>query len=133
ERARTNQPQFASRPFLFTVDKIEKVDEQRIRMTTNGQDSGLLNKLAADSVMILCPEVVERAGRFATADVAVGTGPFVAQSAEQNVGGEYTRNPEYWKPGFPYLDGIRTQHFADEQPAYAAFRAGQVDVTRFTG
>jgi peptide/nickel transport system substrate-binding protein len=133
ERARTNEPRFASRPFLFTVDKIEAVGKNQVRLTTSQQDGGLLNKIAADSLMVLAPEVVERAGRFATEDTAVGTGPFIMRSVEQNVGAEYVRNPDYWKAGLPYLDGIRSQHFNDEQPAYAAFRAGQVDVTRFTG
>ena len=28
------------------------------------------------------------------------------KSAEDKVGAEYVRNPDYWKPGLPYLDGV---------------------------
>ena len=35
------------------------------------------------------------------------------KSVEENVGAEYVRNPDYWKPGLPYLDGFRTRAFAD--------------------
>jgi peptide/nickel transport system substrate-binding protein len=37
------------------------------------------------------------------------------------------RNPDYWKPGLPYLDAIRNQFFGDDSSAYAAFRAGQIE------
>jgi peptide/nickel transport system substrate-binding protein len=52
---------------------------------------------------------------------------------EDGVGNEYTRNPDYWKPGLPYLDKIRTPYFADAQAAYAAFVAGQVDIDTLPG
>jgi peptide/nickel transport system substrate-binding protein len=38
------------------------------------------------------------------------------------------RNPDYWKPGLPYLDSIKSQNFADSGTTYAAFLAGQVNV-----
>ena len=37
------------------------------------------------------------------------------QSVEEKVGAEYVRNPDYWKPGLPYLDGIRTRDFPTTQ------------------
>jgi peptide/nickel transport system substrate-binding protein len=133
ERARTNEPRFVSRSILTSVDKIEAPAKDRVRVTTKQPDVTTLNKLSADLLMILAPEVVERAGRFLTADTAVGTGAFIMKSLEEKVGAEYVRNPDYWKPGLPYLDSLRTIYFSDEQTAYAAFQGGQVDITRVLG
>jgi ABC-type transport system substrate-binding protein len=52
---------------------------------------------------------------------------------EEKVSAEYVRNSEYWRPGVPYLDGFRSRYFSDAETAYAAFLAGQVDVTLLSG
>lgn len=132
-RARTNDPRFTGRSLIANIDKIEAIDRGTVRITTKGPDAATLSNLSADILLILAPEVVERAGRFTTADEVVGTGAFLMKSVEEGVGAEYVRNPDYWKPGLPYLDGLRTRHFANEQLAFAAFQAGQLDVTRVPG
>jgi peptide/nickel transport system substrate-binding protein len=48
-------------------------------------------------------------------------------SAEEGIGGKYVKNPEYWKSGLPYLDGIETRYIADPKAAYAAF-IGSLDI-----
>jgi peptide/nickel transport system substrate-binding protein len=133
ERSRTNEPRFLSRSILSSVDKIEAVDANRVRITTKSPDATTLSKLSADPLAIMAPEVVEKAGRFATADAVVGTGAFMMKSVEDGVGAEYVRNPDYWKQGLPYLDGVRTVHLKDEQAGYAAFQGGQVDIGRVPG
>lgn len=132
-RARSPDPQYQHRSLFVTVDKIEAIDKTTARITTKTPDATLLSNLSGDGLLTLAPEVVERAGRFTTPDMAIGTGPFVVRSIEENVGAEYVRNPDYWKPGRPYLDEVRTRHFENEQPAYAAFLAGQLDIARLPG
>jgi peptide/nickel transport system substrate-binding protein len=133
ERARTDAPQFTGRSLLTNVDKIEPVGKDRLRVTTNNPDAATLSNLSGDLLMVLAPEVVEKAGKFATADEVVGTGAFMMRSVEQDVGAEYVRNPDYWKSGLPYLDGLRTQHFNEEGTAWAAYQAGKLDITRVPG
>lgn len=132
-RAQSPDPRFQHRAIFTTVDRIEAPTPTTIKVTTKGPDAALMSKLSADGPLILAPEVAERAGRFVTADAVVGTGPFIMKSMEDNVGAEYVRNPDYWKPGRPYLDGLRTQHLTDEQAGYAALLAGQVHITRLPG
>lgn len=115
------------------MDKIEAVDKARVRITTKTPDAPFLSKLSGDPMMVLAPEVVERAGKFATVDTVVGTGAFIMKSAQEGVGAEYVRNPDYWKPGLPYLDGARTRHFEFDELAYAAFQAGEVDICLLPG
>ncbi len=131
-RNRTNEARFINRSFLASVDKIEAVDNTTLRITTNGPDATLLASLADLSMCILAPEVVDSAGRFATAETAVGTGAFILQSRD-DVGAVAVRNPDYWKPGLPYLDGIRFANILDPQSAWSAFLAKQIEHVHIPG
>lgn len=131
ERLRTNEPRFFFRSYFDTVDRIEAIDRASVRFVLKEPDAALLTKLSMDGVAILAPEVVERAaGKFESADRAVGTGPFIMTSLEQGVGAEYVRNPDYWQPSLPHLDGLRTIHFNDDLTAWSAFLAGQLDAVQ---
>lgn len=135
ERLRSRDPAFVHRSLLDSVERIDAVDNGHVRLTMHEPDAGLLSKLSAAPAAMLAPEVVERAGRFATADTAVGTGAFIITMVEENVGAEYVRNPAYWKPGLPYVDRFRTAHFGSpgDERAYAAFLAGQLDMVVVPG
>jgi len=133
ERARTDDPKFYSRSLLTLVDKIEAPDKSTIRITTKGPWASTLKALSVDNLAILCREVLEKYPKPTTADGVVGTGAFMMNSEEDNVGAEYVRNPAYWRQGLPYLDTLRTRAFNDYQTAYAAFLAGQVDITLIPG
>jgi peptide/nickel transport system substrate-binding protein len=128
ERARTDNPLFLSRSVLSFVDQIQSPSSTMLRVTTKGPDASTLIKLAVEELAILSREVFEKNPKPATADAAVGTGPFIMTAVEENVSAEYVRNPDYWKPGLPYLDGFRTRAFPDTQGTYAAYEAGQVDI-----
>ena len=43
----------------------------------------------------------------------IGTGPFMHVSWKPTLGWELKRNPNYWKRGLPYLDGVRAVFVAD--------------------
>ncbi len=133
ERARTDNPRFVARSLLSQVDKIEAPDTATVRITTKGPDAGTLTKLSDENFAILAKEVVGKEPWKPTAEAALGTGPFVLQTAEDKVAAEYVRNPGYWKPGLPYLDGFRTKYFADLLTAWAAFLAKQVDIALVPG
>ena len=59
----------------------------------------------------------------------IGTGPyrFVEYKANQHI--KVARNPDYWKPGLPYLDGIEYQIVADPATSALAFVAGKLDMS----
>jgi peptide/nickel transport system substrate-binding protein len=133
QRAQTDDPKFYSRSLLTNVDKVEAVDSSTIKFTTKAADASTLNKISTDNLAVLSREVFEKFPKPITADAAVGTGPFLMKSVEENVGAEYVRNPDYWKPDKPYLDGFRTRAFPDSQTGFAAFLGGQIDVTLLDG
>jgi peptide/nickel transport system substrate-binding protein len=59
----------------------------------------------------------------------IGTGPFKFIEFKPNESIKFTRNPDYWKPGRPYLDGIDYTIIREIATRNLAFFAGKFDVT----
>jgi peptide/nickel transport system substrate-binding protein len=59
----------------------------------------------------------------------IGTGPFKFVEYKPNQSIRVARNPDYWKPGRPYLDGIEYTIIANRSTAILAFVAGKFDMT----
>src|SRR5438132_220499 len=58
----------------------------------------------------------------------IGTGPFKFAEFKPNEVIRVTRNPDYWKEGRPYLDGIEWTIIRDVSTRNLAFIAGKVDL-----
>src|SRR5262252_8688099 len=58
----------------------------------------------------------------------IGTGPFKFVEFKPNESIKLVRNPDYWKPGRPYLDGIEYTIMREIAPRNLAFFAGKFDV-----
>lgn len=129
-RVRTNEPKFVYKSALADVDTMEAVDDHTLKLTLKAPNAYQLGNLTIAGVKILAPEVVDAAkGNLSEASTVVGTGAFVLQSRELNVGSALARNPSYWKPGLPYLDRIDCRVFQnnDSQLEWSAFLAGGLD------
>ena len=59
----------------------------------------------------------------------VGTGPFKLAEFKTNESIKLIRNPDYWKPGLPYLDAIEYSIIPSRSTAILAFTADKFDVT----
>jgi peptide/nickel transport system substrate-binding protein len=59
----------------------------------------------------------------------IGTGPFKFVEMKQNESIKLAKNPDYWKKGLPYLDGIEYTIIKNRATAVLAFVAGKVDMT----
>jgi peptide/nickel transport system substrate-binding protein len=59
----------------------------------------------------------------------IGTGPFKFVEFKPNQWIKITRNPDYWKPGQPYLEGIEWTIIKNVSTAVLAFTAGKFDMT----
>ncbi len=59
----------------------------------------------------------------------IGTGPFQFVEFRRNEFIKVTRNPDYWKPGRPYLDGIEYQIIRSQSTGMLSFLARKVDIT----
>src|SRR5215510_14022689 len=61
------------------------------------------------------------------AESAIGTGPFVLERYEPNVKTVFRRNPDYFRPGEPYVDGVEWVVVDDASTGLAMYRAGHLD------
>jgi peptide/nickel transport system substrate-binding protein len=59
----------------------------------------------------------------------IGTGPFKFVEFKTNESIKLARNPDYWKSGRPYLDGIEYTIIPNRSTAILAFAAGKFDLT----
>jgi peptide/nickel transport system substrate-binding protein len=59
----------------------------------------------------------------------IGTGPFKFVEFKPNESIKLTRNPDYWKPDRPYVDGIEFTIIPNRSTAILAFTAGNFDMT----
>ncbi len=59
----------------------------------------------------------------------IGTGPFKFIEYKPNQNIKLAKNPDYWKPGRPYLDGVEYTIIPNRSTAILAFIAGQFDMT----
>ena len=59
----------------------------------------------------------------------IGTGPFKFVEFKPNESIKLVRNPDYWKPGRPYLDGIEYTIIPNRSTAILAFIADKFDLT----
>jgi peptide/nickel transport system substrate-binding protein len=76
---------------------------------------------------IIAPEVVEKYGDLKKVDTAIGTGPFLLERYEPNVKTVFKRNPEYYRDGQPYVDGVEWLIINDDSTGLAMYRTGQLD------
>jgi len=58
----------------------------------------------------------------------IGTGPFKFVEYKPNQNIKLARNPDYWKPGRPYLDGVEYTIIPNASTRMLAFVAGKVDL-----
>ncbi len=116
------------RQLLESVDRVEVVDRYTVKFVLHEPFVWLLNILASAICMwIIAPEVFEKYGDLKKVETAIGTGPFLLERYEPNVKIVFQRNPEYFRQGLPYVDGVEWLVLDDESTALAMYRTGQLD------
>jgi len=62
---------------------------------------------------------------------AVGTGPFILKEFVRDDHITWTKNPNYWRQGRPYLEGIQINFVPDPVTAQSLMQSNQADEWRF--
>jgi peptide/nickel transport system substrate-binding protein len=55
-----------------------------------------------------------------------GSGPYITESFEPGVKATIKKNPNYWKPGLPLLDGVHDIQITDSTTRFASLTAGKI-------
>jgi peptide/nickel transport system substrate-binding protein len=116
-----------NRGLLEQVDKIEAVDKYTVKFTMKEPFAWFLDALASTSTWIVAKEAVEQYGDLKRPESCVGTGPFMLERYEPNLRLTYVRNPNYFIPGLPHVDGVDVAIETDPASAFAGWLSGRYD------
>ncbi len=110
----------------------EVIDEKTIRVPLKFPAATFLTTIAVDYYAMYPKHVAEGKPQDeinCCPDNLVGSGPWKFKAFEPKVAWEHERNPDYFKPGRPFLDGLRFNIIRDVNRLLAALQQGQVDLT----
>jgi peptide/nickel transport system substrate-binding protein len=111
------------------LQKVEKVDPLTVRMTLS-RPTGYFLEVLTTTAMVVYPKKAldENAGDLRKV-IAPGTGAFMFKEHKAGEKWEFVKNPNYWDPELPYLDGIEMLHTPQLTDRGTAVLTGQADMT----
>jgi peptide/nickel transport system substrate-binding protein len=120
-------------PFYSMVESVEALDAHTVKFTLKHPSRTLLPVMAAYRVGFaqMSPAAYKRWGKEEARLHPVGTGPFKLAKWEQNRIIVLDKNPDYFKPGLPYLDRIKLRIMKDGVTRVTALRTGEVDFATY--
>ncbi len=98
------------------------VDEHTLKIPCHRPFSNFIEAMISSPYFMMVPEGYDPKN-------PVGTGPFKFESFTPGKSSSFTRFENYWRTGLPYLDGVVTTDFADEQSQINALLGGSIDLT----
>jgi peptide/nickel transport system substrate-binding protein len=112
---------------LKVVNSYDVIDEYTLQANLDGFNYGFMTALAGTIGLMASPTALQIP---AESDMKpklhmVGTGPFIFDSFKRDDFVKYTKNPDYWQDGLPYLDEIIIKYIADVTVRTMSFQAGE--------
>ena len=106
---------------------VDLVDDYTVRINLSVYRNSLLNDLASYIGSIISPTAFNTKGKDWVRWNPVGTGPFKFVSFDRDVSVKYTKFPDYWQKGKPYLDGVEYLFITDAMTKSVAFQNKEAD------
>ncbi len=108
------------------VKSIEAPDRSTVVIRLHHPSPAFLSNLAGPANFIYPKKYLDTDPHYFKTH-AVGSGPFKLKNYVRGSYVELERNPNYWKKGLPYLDGIKYFIIVDTSARTTALRSGRVD------
>ncbi len=123
ERLANVKNHLSRRSLVSMVQSVEVIDPLTVKITLATPFGAFLNNMAHPGTFIISPTALKKWGK----DIAthpVGTGPFkfVSFHSDKTV---TAKNPNYWRPGLPKVDGITFQAVPENGARYAMLLTGE--------
>jgi len=116
-----------STPFWKTgIASKSAPDPYTVELRLNGPYAYTMSELGGQRSAIVPKEAVEQFGDLKSH--GLGSGPFQVESVSRGETMDMVRNPNYYREGIPYLDGMSWRIIPDDSSLRAAFRAQQLDI-----
>jgi len=110
-----------------TVAGIKKIDPLTVEFTLAQPDVTFLNVMALNFAFIVPKEEVDKY-KDDFGHHPVGTGPFIFDTWTSGQKITFKRNPNYFKPDLPYLDGVEVQIGATPEVNVLKLEKGELDL-----
>jgi len=115
-----------------TLKRITTPDRYTVQFELSAPFSAFIANLAATTMYVYPKEAgkpTPDGGRdYTSVETVVGTGPFTLEEYREKQRLVVKRNPNYFEPGKPYLDGVELYFIGDASAQIAALRTGKIDL-----
>jgi peptide/nickel transport system substrate-binding protein len=112
-------------PTVFKyVTGYDVVDEYTLKINFSTYDSLFMVNMSLYTIMSPTAQKVATTPANQAKDHMVGTGPFLFSSSSNAEFIKFTRNPNYWQAGKPYLNSIEEREVDDPVTSVMSFKSG---------
>jgi peptide/nickel transport system substrate-binding protein len=122
--AKWNLDNYIASPFNQYWASSEIIDNYTIKVNFRMWANTILSSFTGNGAWMASPTAFQKNGADVMRNSPVGTGPFKFQSFQRDESYKVVKNPDYWQPGKPYLNGIEIAYIADPMTQKAAMEAG---------
>ena len=104
------------------------IDDYTVKVPLRFPAAGFLPNLASDYMKVYPKHIAEDLTQEQAnqAESLIGSGPWMLREWEKDSGYSYDRNPNYFKEGRPFFDGLRIFLIRDTARRIASLQGGQV-------
>ena len=128
ERAKES-PTSACSSYLAGVKSIAVTGSSAVTVKLAEPGPTLVDTLSYPCFGIVPKAVVEQDGEKKFGEHPVGTGPFMLSSTTPDFSRiALTRNPDFWRKGMPYLDGLVYKQIENDNARLLAVKSGQAQL-----
>ena len=113
--------------FYNAVKSIEAPDPLTVVFTLRYPSPSFLSMAASPFAWIMSKKYLDQDQSYYRTN-SIGTGPFKLKKVLRGSSIELERNPDYFRKGLPYLDGLKYFIIKDSSARVTALRSGRVDV-----
>ena len=110
------------------IKSVSVVDSHAVRFELKFAAATFVPSVASAWCRIAAKHVLEKHGNLQSPEAQIGTGPFKFKRYERGSVVEWERNPNYYNPKLPYLDGVKQYIIKGSARQLAAAKAGQVHI-----
>ncbi|MCZ6473033.1 MAG: ABC transporter substrate-binding protein [SAR324 cluster bacterium] len=110
------------------ITGVKVLGTYQVRFSLNYAAATFLPSIASAWCRVAAAHILKRDGNLLQAKSQIGTGPFMFKRYERGVVVEWERNPNYYNPKLPYLDGVKQFILKGGNRQLAAAKAGKIHV-----
>ncbi len=121
--------QLAGLKLYYQPGNVRAIDDYTVEIKTKAPAADFIATLSADWFKILPKHLFESRTDMTRWENQMGSGPFTPSKLVKDVSIRLEKNPNYWKEGLPYIDGMEHFTVADKGTAIANYKTGQLLVS----